>query len=421
MNKILSSAFGAAVGAIGLAACDAAAPPDAAVSRPVEPEAITTGETLVDVVREALADIVRDDDAYARARRLGALLPTLGPELVPAVKDTLADPTVDLGATEIELLVRFWATHQPEDASRWAVEKSPTGYRIAAVLSALPLWAEADPQAATIAAQEWSQRRDVRGVLPIALVRGWYAANDPPELTQFIRDAGMGFGRQIMLSPYLRAKIQKQGADAAARWAESVPDDDAVYKLAVYRQVGSVMSLLDHEAAMRWCEAHCDGPHGKDLRSIIARRWVQWDGPAAFAWLSNAPEGYATNFAVRVAFDVWGRVDREAALAWMAAQTTGEPDPWLRPAFTAYAKLLAQDSPADAIEWAERVEDDEEREYVLIRLARAWREVDEAATEAWLVQSSLSEEARENVRAKVWNRRPKRNQAEAVPDQAEAG
>ena len=90
---------------------------------------------------------------------------------------------------------------------------------------------------------------------------------------------------------------------------------------------------------------------------------------------------------------------------WMAAQTTGEPDPWLRPAFTAYAKLLAEDSPADAIEWGERVEADDEREFVLIALARAWRRVDEAATEAWLVQSSLSEEAREKVRARVWDKR----------------
>ena len=192
MNKILISAFGAAVGAIGLAGCDAAPPPDAAVSRPIEPEVIAAGETLTDVVRDALADVLRDRDAYSRARRLGALLPTLAPDAVPAVKEALTDPTFDLGATEIELLVRFWATHQPEEASRWAVEKSPPGFRIAAVISALTLWAEADPQAAMIAAQEWSQRRDVRGVVPLTLVRGWYEANDPPELAQFIHAVGMG-------------------------------------------------------------------------------------------------------------------------------------------------------------------------------------------------------------------------------------
>jgi hypothetical protein len=393
--------FVAALGVIGLSACDPAPPPNASVSGPTEPEAIPAGETLTDVVREALADVLRDDDAYSRARRLGALLPTLGPELVPAVKQVLKNPTLDLGATEFELLLRYWATHQGEEASRWAVEKSPPIYRFAAVLCSVTAWAEADPQAAEIAAQQWvaqKQHADLRTVLRIALVRGWFAAN-PSELAQFIRDMDMGLGRQGALSSYIRTVIQTQGIDAVVRWAESVPDDDATYKTAVYRQVAAALPLFDHEAGMRWCEAHCDGPHGNNLRSILARRWVRNDGAAALAWLSNAPEGHEKNLAIRSAFAVWEQLDREAALGWMVAQTIAEPDPWLRPIFPVYTRALAEDSPADAIEWAERIEGAEEREIVLIEVARAWRRVDEAATEAWLLQSSLSEEAREQVRA----------------------
>jgi len=413
MKKILNAAFGAAVGMIGLAACDAAPPPDAAVSRPVESEATAAGETAI-AAGETLADVVRDEDAYSRARRLGALLPTLGPEAVPEVKATFRDPTLDFGATELELLIRFWATHQPEDASRWAVEKSPPFFRIAAVLASVTLWAEADPQAVLIAAEQWAaqRRRDVQDAVQVALVRGWFAAN-PSELAQFIRDIGMGLGRQLALSTYVRAVIQKQGPDALVRWAESVPDDDATYKTAVYRQVGSALPLFDHAAGIRWCEAHCDGPHGSNLRSIIARRWVQSDEAAAFAWLSSAPEGHEKNLALRAAFAVLRRTDRERALAWMATQTTGEPAPWLRPIFPVYARLLAEDSPADAIEWAERIEGDEEREIVLIEVARAWREVDEVANEAWLLESSLSEEAREKVRTPSQQRRPN---AESQPN-----
>jgi hypothetical protein len=315
------------------------------------------------------------------------------------VEQTLEDPTLDFGATELELLVRFWATHQPEDASRWAVEYSPPGLRLAAVFSSLTLWAEADPQAAKRAAQQWSQRAEVRDAVQVALVRGWFAAN-PSELAQFIHDIGMGFARQRALSIYIRAVIQTQGLEAVVRWAESVPDDDATYKTSVYRQVAAALALFDHEASLRWCEAHCDGPFGNNLRNILARRWVQRDGAAALAWLSStAPEGHEKNLAVRVAFALWGQADREAALGWMAAQTTGEPDPWLEPIFPTYARLLAEDAPADAIEWAERIEADDEREIVLIAVARAWRKLDEAATEAWLLESSLSEEAREQVRA----------------------
>jgi hypothetical protein len=406
MKKILRSTFAATVGAIGLSACDPTAPPNTDVSRPVESEAIPEGETLTDVVREALADVLRDEDAYSRARRLGALLPTLGPELVPVVKQTIDDPTLDFGDVELDLLMRYWATHQAEEASRWAVDKSPAFFRPGAILSSLTLWAEADPQAAVSAAEQWAARRpELRHVLTKAVVRGWFAAN-PVELAQFIHDLGGGMPQQRALTSYIRLAIQKQGNDAVMRWAESIPDDDAAYKKAVYWQVGSALALFDLGAGLRWCEAHCDGPYGKDLRNSISRRWVRTgDGAAALAWLSSAPEGWEKDFDVRVTFAEWAQTNREAAMAWMAAQPTGEPDLGLQPILPVYAKLLAEDSPADAIGWAERIERDKDRRFTLIEVARAWRQVDEAATEAWLQQSSLSEEDREKVRAAEWDRR----------------
>jgi len=399
-------ALGAALGAIGLGACDATAPPDTTVSGPVEPEATPPGETLTDVVREALADVLRDEDAYSRARRLGALLPTLGPELVPAVKQTLDDPALDFGATEFELLLRYWATHQPEDASLWAIERAPAFFRMSAILSSFPLWAEADPQAAMSAAEYWAaRRRDLNHVLPKAVVRGWFAAN-PQELRQFIHGLGAGIPQQRALTTYIRIAIQKQGHDAVMRWAESLPDNDPTYKAAVYWQVGSALALFNLEAGLRWCEAHCDGPYGKDLRSSISRRWVRTGGgAAALEWLSSAPEGFEKDFAVRVTFEEWTLTDRAAAMAWVADQTTGEPNPRLQPIFPVYARLLAEDSPAEAIGWAERIDHDKKRRFTLIEIARAWREVDEAATESWLEQSPLSEEDREKVRAPEWDRR----------------
>jgi hypothetical protein len=266
-------------------------------------------------------------------------------------------------------------------------------------MTSLTLWAGSDPQAAANAAEQWAtQNPDVRDAVRVALVRGWFTA-DPAELAQYIYDIGMGFTRQRALATYLRAVIQAQGIEAAVRWAESVSDDDATYKMAVYRQMAAALPLFDHEAVLRWCDAHCEGPHGNNMRSIIARRWVRSDGAAALAWLSDtAPEGHDKNLAVRASFALWGQIDREAALAWMEPRTAGEPEAWLQPIFPVYARLLSEDSPADAIEWAERIEGDEEREIALTEVVRAWRQIDEDAAEAWLLQSSLSEEAREKVR-----------------------
>jgi len=407
MKKILRAAPGmtlfgtVALVAIGITACEPESPRKSGVTQTVEPAATAVGDTLADVVRKSLRDILRDPDAYARAQRLAVLLPTLGPELVPVVVESLEDTTLDLGATELELLVRFWAIHEPEAASRWSVEKSPPGYRLAAVMTSLALWAAADPPAAAIATEQWSmQNPDVRDGVQIALVRGWFTT-DPVELARYIQGIDMGYARQRSLATYIRALIQAQGIEAAVRWAESVDDDDATYKMAVYRQMAAALPLFDHAAVLRWCDAHCEGPHGNNMRSIIARRWARNDGAAALAWLADAaPEGHDKDLAVRATFALWGQIDRAAVLAWMETQTAaGEPETWLRPVIPVYARLLSEVSPADAAAWAERIEGEEEREIVLGQVLRAWRQIDEDAANAWLLQSSLSEETREKLRA----------------------
>jgi len=301
--------------------------------------------------------------------------------------------------------LRYWASQQPEEASRWAVELSPPFFRIPAVIASFELWAAADPQAARSAAEEWVARRpDMRDVLPKALVIGWFA-RDPAEVAQFIHDLGVGIPQQRALSTYVRVAIQKQGPDEVMRWAESLPDGDATYKTAVFRQLASVLALVDLEAGLRWCEAHCDGPNGKNLRSIIARRWARSDGAAALAWLSGARDGPEKEFDVRVVFEDWAQLQPEAALSWITEQTAGKLDPWLQPTLPVYSRLLSADSPAEAIKWAQRIEHDNKRRYALIEAARAWRQVDEAAAEAWLLDSTLSEEDRERVRAPEWDRR----------------
>ncbi len=400
MLRSLHTAIGAALLAIGLAACEPGTPPNQTAAVPAATEAIAEGETLDDVVRDKLAEIVRDDDPYARARRLGALLPTLGPELVPSVVETLEDRTVDLGATELQLLLRYWATHRGEEAAQWARTKSPTNFRLAALFSAIAAWAEAEPEAAARVVWPWAVIPDFQQVVPPALVGGWFAAGDPPELRRWLRDIEHGIPRQRAIVAYIRVVVQEKGADAVRRWAESIPDDEEGYKLAVFRRVTSELSKLDVAAGLAWCETHCEGPFGNNMRSLIARTWVLQDGPAALAWLSGAEEGYDRDLAVRMAFAKWSRMDRQAAMDWMATQTAaGEPEPWLRPTYPVYAKLLAVEAPADAIEWALRIDGEDQRETALIQIARVWRHLDEAAAEAWLLDSPLSEEARAEARS----------------------
>jgi hypothetical protein len=247
---------------------------------------------------------------------------------------------------------------------------------------------------------------DLEIIVPIGLVRGWYAAGDPPELRKWLRDLPPDIMSQRAIAAYVRVMIEQQGSQAVMSWAESLPEEqDTTFKLTVFRRVVDLLSLLDTEAVMRWCESHCDGPYGTNMRNLIGRNWVRrGDPPAALAWLSTAPEGYERDLAVRMSWALWSRKDREAAMAWMRAQTQGEPAAWLRPIYPVYARLLAEEQPAEAIKWADQIADERERESVLVGVVRIWRAQDEAAVADWLLQSNLSEQAREQVRAPLEKR-----------------
>jgi len=421
MKKISRAILGVVV--TGLMACDAAAPPDATVDEasaaagsvadvaraeevvdplPSEPEAndppVVESEATV-AARRALYDVLGEQDVYTRTQKLAALLPTLGPEAAPLMTEIVKDPMLALEASDHALLMRFWATHEPPRACQWALTEAPPLTRIAAIIVGFTVWAEADPLAAKSASEKRiSQIGEARDAVQAALVTGWFKAN-PEQLTQYIHQLGMGLSRQRAVSVYIVQLIRAQGADAAMKWAESLPGG-VTFKTAVYRQVASTLPLFDHGASVRWCQAHCDGPYGANMRNILARRWVMQDGNAAMTWLRDyAPEGHETNVAVRAAYSVWSRSDRRAAVAWMTDQSDEAKLAWLRPAIPVYARILAEDSPAEASAWAGQIEDEEEREIVLIYVARIWRQADEAAAEAWLLESSLSEAAREKVRA----------------------
>ncbi len=63
--------------------------------------------------------------------------------------------------------------------------------------------------------------------------------------------------------------------------------------------------------------------------------------------------------------------------------------------------------------WVERTEG-ADIPITLVQIALAWRRVDEAAAEAWLLRSPLSEEARERARGR--KRRRPQPEEESQPD-----
>ena len=92
-----------------------------------------------------LDEALRLGDPYARAEALGKLLPTLDPAALPLVKDTLGNFRAELGPVEFDLLLRFWANQDPEEALMWTFRFCPTLYRLTATRTTMEILAQRDP------------------------------------------------------------------------------------------------------------------------------------------------------------------------------------------------------------------------------------------------------------------------------------
>jgi len=337
-------------------------------------------------------------DPYTRTTRLVEVLQQLGPEDASGMEAALVDASLGLSAGEIELLTYFWAQHDPEAASRFATKRLPRGFQVPAMQIALETWARQDLAGAfEFVGVIWLGNHPYRDVAQLALVRGWFESGEDG-LDEYIEGLGPSLEQQRALYARFRRQIRRDGSEAAMEWARDVPEDDVRFKRAVYRQLGSELAMSNPADGVRWCDEVCEGPYGKGVRALVTQRWADRDGLPAMLWAGSAPPGLERNRAVTSALRGWWRRDRASLKAWVEGLPEAGVPAWFEPAIEVYAATVATAAPTQAIDWALRIADDEARERSLVNVSRIWRREDEAAAEAWLVESPLSEDARDRVR-----------------------
>lgn len=389
-----------------LLGCDAPAPSEpegtpAAAPKATAPTVATPASEGAPqaAARGPIAEALAIRDYFGRIEALAVLLPTLGTSAVPEAKEMLRQSRGRLHSAEFEMVMRYWATHEPAEASDWAIQYAPHLYQNSAIRTAVELWARSDPAEALAGLQGWAQTGvlDVAQSVQLALVAGWYQV-DPEGVQRYIEGLGSGILQQRSIVGLLLAKGRAEGSDAIFEWAESLDDADERFKLAVYRQVATTFAWTDVDAAERWCDAHCDGPYGKGLRGALARARLSRgeDGARVVEWTASAPPETREHDLVAT-YSLWAAKNRAAALSWLE-QKIADGEEWVPLLYGVYARHLAADDPAAGIPWAEKMPDEARRENTLVRVARKWLKEDPEAAEAWLAQSGLSEAARNRAR-----------------------
>jgi len=354
---------------------------------------------------EAIAAVLREPDAFVRAGSLAELLSGLGPEAVPAVARRLDRNRVTHRSGEFELLVHFWAEHDPDGAARWAFAQQRSRHAAMAAGTAVEVMARADPDAARAALEAARDLdSDSAGAAQVALVRGWFH-RDREAVEEYIADLDPSDARDRSLLGFALELQRTDGSDAVIAWAESLPDADESLNQAAHRQVATALAWTDREGAARWCDAHCDGPFGSGMRAAIAKTLIRRgeDGASVLEWAARAPESPDNDLTLVAVYRFWLERDRGVALEWVTRRLDESPEPWMRKLYGVYARALSATSPADAVQWLEDIEVTSEAEAVarnelLIEISRRWHRIAPRDAAAWLAQSPLSEPERERAR-----------------------
>ncbi|MDP6977801.1 MAG: hypothetical protein QF570_04250 [Myxococcota bacterium] len=367
-----------------------------APAAPIPPPPAVTPPGLA---KNAITDVMAEKEFFERARLLAELLPMLGAEAVPDVVGALTNFEVNTQVIEVTLLARFWALHEPEDASRWALFTAPAAFRSAVILPTMTEWARIDP----FAAQDLIETaRRIPGattsVMEVALVRGWFYS-ETPGLEDYIRGLGIGPNRQRAIRTLLRSTIDEYGPERAINWVEAVADDDKKFRLASFRQLAMELGNTHLDEAMTFCAKWCDHPEvGQGLRKHVAQQWAKREGASAMEFVKKSPPNYETERAAKWAFRGWYSNDKEEFRGWLRGIGPENAEPWMQPMLELVAVDLGRQDPHEGLAWARAIKHNQDRRRTVTTVLTNWRRKSPEEADAWLDTTNLPDTLKERVR-----------------------
>jgi hypothetical protein len=380
--------FGLVV-ALGLVLC--ACSPAERDSFPERPSGVS--------VQEHWATLDEIEDQLERTAAMAQFVTTLGSEDSDALLElvNLRKGVRGLRSVEFLILMNAWSRVDPERAMALATP-FPTPVVVAARADGIREWASKDPMAAVAAADE--NDAEIRR----SIVRGWYESGRPG-LSDFVLSRGTSQPGQHYIGLYAAELGHEKGAEGVAEWIDSVRaarDLESTIVFHVHRKGMVAMAGADAEAAIAYCDIHCDEPYADSARSRLADRlgWLGL-GERAIAWVeaSEDADPAERTLAGRAAYTLWFKTDRNAALAWAdEARKQYADEAWFQEIGRFVLSMRTRFDPESALEWITMLPPGRDQEEAMITIVRFWRERDENAAEVWLESSPLDDDARAKAR-----------------------
>jgi len=339
-----------------------------------------------------LQGILLEMDTKVRTQQLMAFFEDLEPDNARVVVGTYDRLFPFVDEVAVTLFADWWARADPEAS----VARFPKGFAMhkdLALKTIMRRWGQDDPIVAMERLNEIGPGYAFEsGLFP--LVEGWVNSGDD-SIWQYVEAMGIGPRRQQVMATVVEQLVFRRGSEAAIRIVEAIPDDaENNFKLQFFRRLAGALAILDPEKASLWAERHRGSPFGEGLIRHVVARWGARQPSLAMSWVAGLPADKEQAEALSLAFGMWARRDREAAMEWVRRAGYS---PEIDSLWAAYAVMVGRDDPAAGLSLVEQVMDEDDRNRDLVRIAIEWMQQDPAAAQIWLDEAEVDPVLRERI------------------------
>ena len=319
----------------------------------------------------------------ARMRAWLSLLEQVEPADAGPLADLLVTKRVAITHCETQPFVRAMLARD-FDASMRIVQKwgdaNPNEEGLQEIARSLTLEGNLS-EARDLARTRRATRR--REALVEGLVGAWAETGDLDALARYLHRRPEGGELRNLIDPALRGILRRYGPEAAVAWVDALPDDDTPNGLArgSFLMMLRLLMIRDPQQGLAWYEENIERPRARSGRNVVASEWFEHDPEAASNWLLTQPDDLESRTALFAGIERWLEIAPDAGEHWLSANIE---HPLAKAGIRPLVEHIAYDRPLEAIEWSQRIPDEDQRDRTLGRVLRTWHERDAAATQAWI-------------------------------------
>jgi|GEM_PF-281177 len=220
------------------------------------------------------------------------------------------------------------------------------------------------------------------------------ADTDPRQAAEFVErmvDSGQAHPGQmhIVTGEVLRAA---ENPLEASIWADGLPEGRM--RNEALGRVADHFAGRDPAGTAQWAEGFVSEPGMERVFWEVGANWAGRDPEAALNWASNLPAGENRQVGMRGSLNSWARRDPTAAGEYLQDMPAS---PMRDAAVAGYSTHVVWEDPTAAMSWAESIDAPEQRQEVMVEVARSWRRKGGQGLAEWLSGSGLSVDVQESI------------------------